>query len=167
MLRKAFFRVMFPAAVVLPLWLLIGRGLIVSGPGWEFVLLIFVGPILAVLMAGVAAMVFARKSVRRASAVSWIDVAMLSAWYLAIIAAGFSSLQIMAVLVVVFFVVAFWGAVWLLFSETRRRVKTAFEGLEHTAVPASQYRRPGKATPDAPGAGTIIRIDPPHDPPSS
>lgn len=161
-LPKAFYRAMLPAAIVLPLWLLIGRGLIVSGPGWEFVLLIFVCPILAVLMAGVAGLIIARKSVRRAAAVSWADVGMLSAWYAVIIAAGLVSHDVMAVLVVVVSVLVFWAAVWMLFSETRNRVKTALASLEYTAVPTSEYRNDGRSTHDAPGAGTVIRVDPPR-----
>lgn len=167
-LRKLFYRALFPAAILLPLWLLIGRGLIVEGPGWELVLLIFVCPVLAILIAGVSGLIIARKSVRRASAVSWPDVAMLSAWYLAIIGAGFVSHEAMAVLVVVLSVVVFWTAAWMLFTETRNRVRTAIAGLEYTVPPASEYHAStlggaGRPTPDAPGAGTVIRIDPPKE----
>lgn len=158
-LRKAFYRAMLPAAILLPLWLLIGRGLIVSGPGWELVLLFFACPILTILMAGVAGLIFARKRVRGSKAVAWADVTLLSVWYLAIIAAGLVSYEVMAVLVVVLSVAAFWAAAWMLFAETRSRVKTALAGFEYAAVPASDYRQSG-STPDAPGAGTVIRIDP-------
>lgn len=162
-LRRTFYLIQFPAAIVLPLWLLIGRGLIVDGPGWETVLLIFVCPILAVLMMVVAALTFARKSVRRSAAVSWIDATVQGGWYLAIAAAGFVAHEAMAALVILISVAAFWLTLWQWFTETRDRVRTAFAGLEFTAVPAGEYRATRRTMPDASGAGTVIRIDPPRE----
>jgi hypothetical protein len=158
-LRRAFYYAQFGAFIVLPVALLIGRGLVLAGSGWDFALLLLVSPILGVLMLVVAGFTAARKSVRRDRALSWLDVGLHSAWYLSIVAASVFAHPAVAALVIVLSVAAFWSALWQLFTETRRRVKSALASLDYTAVPASQYR---PTSPDAPGAGTVIRIDPPR-----
>lgn len=159
LLRRAFYYAQFGAFVVLPLALLIGRGLVLAGSGWDFALLLLVSPVLGVLMIVVAGFTVARKSVRRVRALSWLDVGLHFAWYLSIIAASVFAHPAVAAIVIVLSVAAFWSALWQLFTETRLRVKSALASLDYTAVPASQYRQ---ATPDAPGAGTVIRLDPPQ-----
>jgi hypothetical protein len=156
--RRAFYYAQFGAVPILPLWLLIGRGIVIDGTGWEFVLLLFVCPILAALMLLVVGITVARKSVRRTHTVSWLDVGLLSAWYLAIIAAGFAQHPVMAVLVVMLSVAVFWSAIWQLYVETRRRVQRVFDGL--AAIPAGEYQASRQAAPDARGRGPVIRIDP-------
>lgn len=133
-LRRAFYYGQFWAIPVLPLWLLIGRGLVVNGIGWEFVLLLFACPVLVLAMIIVMGLTVARKTVRRARLLSWFDIGMLSAWYLAIIAAGFFANPVTAILVVVLAVVAFWLAVWQLFTETRHRVNTTFAGFDAVQI---------------------------------
>ena len=160
LLRRAFYYAQFGAFVVLPVFLLIGRGLVLAESGWDFALLLLISPILGVVMLVVAGFTVARKSVRRDRALSWLDVGLHSAWYLSIIAAGVFAHPAIAAIVIILSVAAFWSALWQLFTETRRRVKSALASLDYTAVPASQYRQ---ATPDAPGAGTVIRLDPPKD----
>ena len=160
--RRALYYAQFGAVPILPLWLLIGRGIVIDGTGWEFVLLLFVCPILAVVMLIVVGLTVARKSVRRTHAVSWLDVGLLSAWYLAIIAAGFAEHPAMAVLVVMLSVAVFWAAIWQLYVETRRRVQRVFDGL--AAVPAGEYQASRPAAQgsriDGRGQGPVIRIDP-------
>jgi peptidoglycan/LPS O-acetylase OafA/YrhL len=157
-LRRSFYYAQFGAIPILPLWLLIGRGIVIDGTGWEFVMLLFVAPILAVVMLIVAGLTVARKSVRRSRAVSWLDVGLLAAWYLAIIAAGFVAHPIMAVLVVLLAFAVFWSAVWQLYTETRRRVRSAFAGF--TAIPAGNYEASRSSDPGASGRSRVIRIDP-------
>ena len=159
-LRRAFYYALFGAFIVLPVLLLIGRGLILAGSGWDFALLLLVSPILGVSMLVVAGFTMARKSVRQDRALSWLDVGVHSAWYLSIIAASIFAHPAVAALVIVISVAAFWLALWQLFTETRQRVNSALASLDYTAVPASQYRQ---ASPDAPGAGTVIRLDPPRE----
>ncbi|MEX1079048.1 MAG: MFS transporter [Homoserinimonas sp.] len=159
-LRRAFYYAQFGAFVALPVFLLIGRGLVLAENGWDFALLLLVSPVLGVLMLVVAGFTAARKSVRRDHAVSWLDVGLHLAWYLSIIAASVFAHPAVAAAVIVLSVAAFWSALWQLFTETRRRVKSALASLDYTAVPASQYRR---ASAEEPGAGTIIRLDPPRD----
>lgn len=156
-LRRAFYYAQFGAFIVLPIALLIGRGLVLAGSGWDFALLLLVSPVLGIVMLVVAGFTMARKSVRRDRALSWLDVALHFVWYLSIIAASVFAHPAIAAIVIVLSVAAFWSALWQLFTETRRRVKSALASLDYTAVPAAQYRQ------DAPGAGRVIRIDPPRE----
>ena len=158
-LRRAFYYAQFGAIPILPLWLLIGRGLVVEGPGWEFVLLLVVCPILAVGMAIVVGLTMARKSVRVRRMVSWLDTGILGAWYLSIIAAGLVSYTAMAVLVILLSGAAFWSALWQLFTETRRRVETAM--ADFTAISVGEYRASTAPRSPAAGDGPVIRIEPP------
>jgi hypothetical protein len=161
--RRSLFYALYGAFIVLPVTLLIGRGLVLAGSGWDFALLLLVSPILGLLMLVVTGFTVARRSVRRDRAVSWMDVGIHLAWYLSIIAASVFAHPALAAAVIVVSVAAFWSALWQLFSETRERVKSALAGLEHSVSPASEYARTSRPTPDAPGAGTVIRIDPPRD----
>lgn len=158
-LRRAFYYAQFGAIPILPLWLLIGRGLVVEGPGWEFVLLLVISPILAVGMAIVVGLTVARKSVRVRRMVSWLDAGVLGAWYLSIVGAGLVAHTAVAVLVVILSGVAFWSALWQLFTETRRRVESAM--ADFTAISAGEYRATTAPTSPAAGNGPVIRIEPP------
>ena len=160
--RRALYYAQFGAVPILPLWLLIGRGIVIDGTGWEFVLLLFVCPILALAILIIVGLTMARKSVRGSHAVSWLDVGLLSAWYLTIIAAGFAQHPAVAVLCVMLSVAVFWSAIWQLYVETRRRVQLVFDGL--TAVPAGEYQASRHAAQEpgigGGGRGPVIRIDP-------
>ena len=87
--RRAFFYWQFVAAVLLPLWVLIGRGLFGAAVGWQFLLLIVLMPLLSIAMFAVGGVTAARKEVRRNRAVAWLDVAVIGAWHLTIISLGF------------------------------------------------------------------------------
>ena len=52
--RRALYYAQFGAVPILPLWLLIGRGIVIDGTGWEFVLLLFVCPILLAMFIALA-----------------------------------------------------------------------------------------------------------------
>jgi hypothetical protein len=161
-LRRGFFYALYGAFIVLPVALLIGRGLVLAGSGWDFALLLLVSPVLGLLMLVVTGFTLGRKSVRSTRTVSWLDVGVHAAWYLSIIAASVFAHPAIAAVVIVISVAAFWSALWQLFTETRKRVKDALAGLERTVTPASEYQR-GRPSADAPGAGTVIRIDPPRE----
>jgi uncharacterized membrane protein YoaK (UPF0700 family) len=131
--RRAVFVAMFPAAVLLPLWVLITRGIVADGIGWAFLAYLFACPILFVLMAIVSALITARKSTRDARAVSWRDASVLTALWVAVAASGVFAVPLLAVAVVVLVIGAFWLAAWELLTETRSRVNTFMTGLEATA----------------------------------
>lgn len=142
-LRRAFYYAQYWAIPVLPLWLLIGRGITIDGPGWEFVVLLFAAPALSLALIVVMGLTMARRSVRRARMVSWLDVGILTCWYAVIVIAGLYSNPLVAVLAVVATLVAFWSAVWQLYVEARRRITTAMSGFapvvsgDHPVYPIS------------------------------
>ncbi|GAB3605801.1 hypothetical protein GCM10027413_12100 [Conyzicola nivalis] len=124
-LRRALYYWQFIGALALPIWVLIGRGIVQADQGWDFVFYLVVCPVLCLVMLAVAGLTVARKSVRVARAVSWQDAAIVGVWHLSIITYGFLAFSGLAIVIVLVSVIAFWNAVWLLFRETRSRVKEA------------------------------------------
>lgn len=153
--RRASFYWQFTAALLLPVWVLVGRGIVLSDVGWDFLFYLVVCPILCVAMLAVVGMTVARKAVRTTKALSWQDVAVLLPWHVAILAYGFFASSLIAVAVVLVGIAAFWSAAWQLYSETRTRVKNAFS-LD--AVDAGAYRAEGYRPGD--DAGRVIVITP-------
>jgi len=153
--RRASFYWQFAAALLLPVWVLVGRGIVRSDVGWDFLFYLVVCPILCVAMLAVVGATVARKAVRTTRALSWQDVAVLLPWHAAILAYGFFASSLVAVAVVLLGIAAFWSAVWQLYSETRTRVKNAFS-LD--AVDAGAYRAEGYRAADA--GGPVIVITP-------
>ena len=145
LLRRAVFVAMFPAAVILPLWILVTRGIVADGIGWAFIAYLFACPILFVLLAAIAGIVTARKSVRNARAVSWWDAVVLVVLWVALVASGIFALPLVAVAVVVLVVGMFWLAVWELITETRRRVNSFMTSLEATAQGTTSRVTPSNA----------------------
>jgi hypothetical protein len=125
LVRRGFYYWQFIAALVLPIWVLVGRGIISAGIGWDFVLYLVLCPILCVSMLAVSGLTSARKKVRSSKALSSIDIAALSAWHAAIIVYGFFSSAPLATIIVLLAIAAFWVAAWQLYTETRQRVKDA------------------------------------------
>lgn len=156
-LRKAFYWWLFPSAVILPAWLLVGWAIFGSG-GWTFLGLLIACPILFVAMIAVGGIIYARKSVRDAKAVSWIDVGILAAWQISIIAFGCfipGAASWIAVLGVLLGLAAFWLSLWQLLTETRTRMKITFDAYERAAQP-DQSRA---AQPDLLDGGEYIVIE--------
>ena len=142
-LRRAFYWWLFPSAVILPAWLLIGWAIFGSG-GWAFLGLLIACPILFIAMLAVGGIISARKSVRDARAVSWYDVGLLAAWHIAIIAFGFfvtGASSWIAVIGILLGLATFWVSLWELLVETRERVQVTFDAYERAAQP-DQVRRP-------------------------
>jgi hypothetical protein len=136
-LRKVFYYVQFWAIPVLPLWLLIARGITIDGSGWELIFLLFTAPALSLALIVVMGLTVARKSVRRSQLLSWLDVGILAAWYASIIFLGLMSNPLVAVSAIVLTLVAFWSTVWQLVVEARQRISLAFASYE--AIPVT-YR---------------------------
>ncbi|MEO6942927.1 MAG: MFS transporter [Terrimesophilobacter sp.] len=134
-LRRGFYYAQFWAIPVLPLWLLIGRGITINGSGWEFVVLLFAAPLLSLTLIIVMGLTVARKAVRRAHLLSWIDVGVLTAWYVSVVVAGLTSHPLVAVAAVSLTLVAFWSAVWQWIAETRQRVSLAF--ASYSSIPVT------------------------------
>lgn len=134
-LRKALYYAQYWAIPVLPLWLLIGRGMRIDGSGWELIFLLFAAPALSLALIIVMGITVARKSVRRSRLVSWLDVGTLGAWYTVLALAGLVTNPLVAVAAIVATLAAFWVAVWQLVAEARNRISLAFAGYD--AIPVS------------------------------
>ena len=135
-MRRFFYRWQVAAAIVLPLWLVVGEAVMGGSAGGALGLLILV-PLIGVAMLAVAGLIVARRSVRRSRAVSWPDVGVLAAWPACIVIAGFEgpAASIFGALAFVAALGAFWLAIWELVTETRRRVSAAMESLARAAMP--------------------------------
>jgi small-conductance mechanosensitive channel len=132
-IRRVLYYWQFIAVIVLPLWVLVGRGVFGSSVGWDFVLFLFLCPIMAFALLAIAGLTTARKSVRSQRAVSWIDAGVLIAWHAVIVGYGFMDAPVLATLIVVVAVAAFWIALWQLVTETRDRFTHLVEGFERDA----------------------------------
>lgn len=90
-LRRGFYAWLFPAALVLPVWLLIGWG-VFTGGGLAFLWVLFIAcPSVFLGQLLIAFLIRSRASVRTAQAVSWWDVLGLTIWHGLTIAVGFYS----------------------------------------------------------------------------
>ena len=136
--RRALYYWQFTAALLLPVWVVVGRGLYGSSNGWDILLYIVLSTILGVALLAVAAITTARKAVRSTRAVSTRDAVIIAVWHVAIIAYGFNDFALLAALIILLTVVAFWQAVIALFTETRQRVRSAF-ALPEFPVDAGSY----------------------------
>lgn len=147
-IRKAFYRWLFPSAVVLPVWLLIGWA-IFHPTGWAFVGLLVLCPILFLALLAVGGIISARKTVRDAKAVSWYDVGLLAAWHATIVVFGCflpGATGWLAVLGILLGLAAFWVSLWELVTEARMRVKQTFEAYERAAQQQQVNRPPAGFT---------------------
>ena len=127
LLLRGFFWAQFGMAVLLPIWVLISRGIIADGIGWQLVVYLVLSPMLFVALAALLGLTIARKKVRTTRAVSWLDAAALLVIWAAVFTYGLFALPALAVVVVLSIVAGFWVAVWQLVTETRDRVKGYFE----------------------------------------
>ena len=160
--RRGVFYAMLGAVIVLPAWLLVSRGIIFTDTGWDFLGYLILAPILAVALGVVAALVWVRKSVRSTRAVSVLDAALLTAWYLSIVLYGASGDEGVATAIsvvgVLLAVASFWAAAWQLVHETRSRFRNIVTTFEQQAMPRGD-QQPGRGA----GSGPVIRIEPPTD----
>jgi hypothetical protein len=143
-IRKAFYWWLFPSAVVLPVWLLIGWATF-HPSGWAFVGLLVICPILFVAQLAIGGIVSARKTVRDERAVSWYDVGLLAAWHASIVVFGCYIEGVsswIAVLGILLGLATFWVTLWELVTEARMRVKQTFEAYERAAQPQQVNRPP-------------------------
>ncbi len=84
-LRRAFFLWLLPAAVVLPLWLIVGWAVSGAGGGILVWTLFIAAPAVFVTQLIATLLVRARGTVRHGRAVSWWDVAVFGVWHLLIV----------------------------------------------------------------------------------
>lgn len=164
--RRLFYYWQFIAVVVLPAWLLVGAS-VFGVSGWMVLGSFFGGVLLGIGLLVVALLIYARKDVRAARAVSWADVGVLTLWHALIVALGFTaSSSGLPVLVVVVGLAAFWFVIWEFYSAARARMREMLVVIEETArfgtVPAGGVQ--GSPQGSAPGAPKPPRFDSTADP---
>ncbi|HEY5222246.1 MAG TPA: hypothetical protein VIJ18_04225 [Microbacteriaceae bacterium] len=148
--RRALYYWQFIAAVVLPVWLLVGWSVFASGGSGLFGL-VLVCPIAFIALLAIALLNYARTSVRRARAVSWRDAGVLAAWHLSIIGVGFFGaggawFAFAAIILAIF---AFWYALWALVTDAGRRVAAAFAPVVSEPHPSANVGPQGSFAEDA------------------
>lgn len=126
---------MFPAAVVLPLWLLVGWGVFNAG-GWAFLWVLFIAiPSVFVGQIVLTLLQRARPSARETRAASWWDVLGFGVWHVLTIAVGCYPQTWFPLLLTGAIVVALallWLMLWQLWGEAR----TAGAGIRITTTTA-------------------------------
>jgi hypothetical protein len=147
-IRRAYFSWLFPAAVVLPLWLLIGWGVFQSS-GWAFLWVLFIAmPSVLVCELLIGFLVRARSTVRQSRAVSWQDVAGITLWHGLTVAVGFFPNAFGWILTgaIAGFLVVFWSSLWQLWRESATALQRAMDpdllGGAAQSGPAPETRAP-------------------------
>ncbi|MBS1674972.1 MAG: MFS transporter permease [Actinobacteria bacterium] len=127
-LRRAFFSWLFPAAIVLPLWLFVGWGVFQAGAA-AFLWVLFIAlPSVLIGEVVLGLLVRSRPTVREERAVSWQDVAGFTVWHGLIVALGFFPAAFGWVLTgaIVAFLAVFWSTLWQLWKDVAARGRAAF-----------------------------------------
>ena len=122
-IRRALYFAQFGAALLLPIWIFLARGIVANDTGWDVLAYAILCPVLFVVMIAIAALVTSRKSVRTARAVSWLDVIMQVLLYAALITAGFVTTTAFVIISVLILIAFFWVAIWELVTEARARFR--------------------------------------------
>jgi len=121
-LRRGFYRWLFPAAFLLPVWLLVGWSVFNAG-GWAFLWVLFLAiPSVFLGQLALTLLVRARGTVRAERAVSWWDVLGFTVWHGLTISLGFFNQSWWApVMVLTIFVAValFWLELWQLWREAK------------------------------------------------
>ena len=142
-IRRAFLSWLFQAAVVLPLWLLVGWGVFQAG-GWAFLWVLFVAiPSVFVGEIVLSLLVRARPTVRQERAASWQDVLGFGLWHALTVALGFFPRDAFGWLLtatIVAFLALFWSTVWQLWKDVTRGAKGFLVDADTTYVPAPGER---------------------------
>ncbi|HLU64219.1 MAG TPA: hypothetical protein VKY66_06810 [Protaetiibacter sp.] len=141
--RRVVYRLLFPAAVVLPVVLFIGRGIVVGG-GWEAAAFVIVSPVLFLALAVIAGIVFWRPGVRGERAVSVGDAVALPVLWALLVATSFLTHPALASVTVLALLAMFWFAVWEFITESRRRIRAVMDDVDATlsGARASVPQRP-------------------------
>lgn len=130
--RRVVYRLLFPLAFLLPVWVLIGRGILLDGIGWDFIVYLFACPILFVALLVIGGLMVWRPGAREQKAVTGWDAAVLIALWLTLIATGFVAYPALVALAVVLVLVAFWLAVWELVSAGRKQFQAVMDDIDAT-----------------------------------
>ena len=157
-LKRLFFYLQFAAVVMLPAWIVVARTSAPVSLGATDIVVFASWPLLAIALIGVLGITWARKQVRSTRSVSWTDVGVLTAWYATaviygslIAAASVTPVGLVAGLLTLVSLGAFWSAIWQLGQAAKRRVETVMAGLDRRAVSMGEYSA-------SPGNGSEPRV---------
>jgi hypothetical protein len=141
-LRRAFFWWLFPAAVILPVWLLAGWIAFDAG-GWALLWVLFLAmPSVFFGQLVLGLLVRARSSVRATRSVSWWDVAGFGLWHALVIATGLFSpswFALTLILAMVGAVALFWLTLWQLWREARAGAQSLLRAADGTGYLPPQH----------------------------
>lgn len=161
--RRVVYRLLLPAAIVLPIWFFIARGIVTADP-WATAAFVIISPVLFLVLLLIAALVFWRPGVRSESAVSVADAVVFPVFWALLIAAaivthpGFTALGVVAVLAM------FWFVVWELVSESRRRFRAVMDDVDAT-LSGARASVPQRPEPTDIGEVIVVTsrdVTPPH-----
>ena len=145
---------MFPASVVLPLWLLVGWGITGAG-GWAFLWVLFIAiPSVFLGQLALALLQRARPSARDAQAASWWDVAGVGLWLALTIAIGCYPQAWFALLLGGAIVVAV-ALFWLMLRQLWNEVVSVGPGIRITTSAAQD---PPRTTPQSAASDTGVFV---------
>ena len=138
LVRRGFFHWLYPAAIVLPVWLVVGAA-VFGTSGWSFVgVLLIAAPAVLVAELIAALLIRARPTVRADRAVSWWDVLWITVWHGLVIAFGcFFTAVNLAILfcAIAAFLVVFWSSLAQLWGEARGSFRRMSAGTGPTDLP--------------------------------
>lgn len=161
-LQRLFFYLQFVAVVLLPAGIVVARASAPVSLGATDIVVFASWPLLALALAGVLGITWARKQVRSTKSVSWTDVGVLSAWYATAIlyaaliaSASVTAVGLVAGLLTLVSVGAFWAALWQLGRAAKRRVETVMASFDRRAVSMGEYR----SSPAGGVAPKVIRVE--------
>ncbi|WP_322412058.1 MFS transporter permease [Microbacterium invictum] len=153
LLRRAVYRWLFPAAFVLPIWLLVGWG-VFSGGGWAFLWVLLLGiPSVFLGQVVLTLLVRARGTVRAERAVSWLDVGGFAVLHALTVSLGFFGAWWWGAafgLTIVAALALFWTQLWQLWREAKP------SGLAGFRATASGYLGGGNPGPRTQPAGVVV-----------
>lgn len=134
-MRRALFAWLLPAALVLPIWLVVGWA-VFNASGWAFLGVIFIAaPAVLVGELIVSLLIRARPTVRSSRAVSWADALGLGVWHLLVIAFGcFFEAAFVPVLICA--ILAFLGLFWSSLRQLWREARGSFARMMPGTGPA-------------------------------
>lgn len=126
------YRLLLPLAVVLPVWVFIGRGILIDGIGWDLLVYLIACPVLFLALLVIAGLMIWRPGAREEKAVTPWGAAVLIALWMVLIAAGLVAHPAILAAVVVLLLVAFWLAVAELVAAGSRRFRAVMDDIDQT-----------------------------------
>ncbi|WP_308493795.1 MFS transporter permease [Microbacterium terrisoli] len=143
-MRRGLFAWLLPAAIVLPVWLVVGWAIFNAG-GWAFLgVIFFAAPAVLVGEVIIALLIRARPTVRSFRAVSWWDALWITVWHLLVIAYGlFLQAAFAPILVgaIIAFLALFWSSLAQLWNEARGSFSRLSPGSGPADVPHEETLR--------------------------